>query len=484
MLTALLLLAAINGVVLVADKGRIVEHTASGFADVAKQIPNTTDTRFQTASISKTFTSTAVLQLRDKRSLRLDDPVARHLRDFPFPDITIRHLLSHTSGLPDLELFEPLIAEKPEHIVSNADVIPALRSWKQPLAFAPGAQFRYSNTNYMLLALVIQKVSGMPYARYLERFIFKPAGMRDSYVLTGVPDDPKLAKNHMLATMYKPTPEDVATLSLKDERKMGRIRYETRTMGRTLGDQNVISTTGDLFRFDRALSNGTLLKQSTMDEAATPVKLNDGTTYADAEPTIAYGGLRCSYALGWEVCDDPAIGKIVSHAGYNRGIATMFYRNVTKNQTVVAFDNTDGDSFSQRVGSIVAALNGKPPLELETRKSLTREYGETLLRKGAAAALVRYNEMRADAANYVGTQRGLNVLGYDLLFNGYTAEALEPFRINVILHPDDFNVYDSYAEALAANGRKSDAVLMYRKSLALNPKNEGGRRKLEELEKN
>ncbi|HYH10628.1 MAG TPA: serine hydrolase [Thermoanaerobaculia bacterium] len=482
-LDAFLPSADINGGVLVADRGAVVYEHASGFADFARRVPNTIDTPFQTASITKTLTSTAILQLRDRGKLELDKPVRRYLPDFPFEAITLRHLLSHTSALPDLELFESVVQNDPARVISNADVIPALRAWQRPLEFKPGDRFRYSNTNYMLLALVIERVSGQTYSGYLERYLFRPAGMRDSFVGDAAHEKKltRAAKNHLLPTMYTTEPVDVATLDLRDERKMRRIRYETRNLGATVGDQNVFSTLRDLYRFDQALRSGRLLSRRSLDEAATPVKLNDGSTYFDAEVTVAYG-LRCSYGLGWEVCDDPAVGKLMSHSGYNRGIATVFYRNLSKNQTVIAFDNTDGNSLAQKVASAVNILNGKEPLEIDSRASLTREFGATLVARGAAAAIIRLNEMRAQSDEYVGTPRGMNVLGYDLLHNGHTALALEPFRINLILHPDDANVYDSYGDALAGNGDAAGALAMYRKAVMLDPNNMESRRKLQELE--
>jgi CubicO group peptidase (beta-lactamase class C family) len=466
----------LHGAVLVAENGRIVYHRAFGHADVAARIPNTPESRFQTASLSKVFTSTAVLQLAEKRRLRLDDPVARHLGRFPFEDVTIRHLLAHTSGLPDLELFEHVVASEPSRVIRNSDVIPALASWTKGLAFPPGSRFRYSNTNYQLLALIIERKSGMPFARYLERFVFRPAGMRDTYVLVdaAVPD-PRRVRNHILPTMYATTPADVAHVSLADAVKMRRIRYETMNLGATLGDQNVISTVLDIVRFQQALQRGTLLKRATVAEATRPARLADGTIrYDEPGPPFA---TRCSYGLGWEACDG-----MIGHSGYNRGIATMLYHDPARRQTIVMFDNADGEDFGRKVASVANVLNGKPPLEVDRRRSITREYGKTLLERGPAAALIAYNRMRADSVRYTGgTVRGMNILGYDLLQNGYAAEALEPFRINVLLHPNDANVYDSYGEALAANGRTADAIAMYERSLELDPKNEGAKRALERL---
>ncbi|HVG24902.1 MAG TPA: serine hydrolase [Thermoanaerobaculia bacterium] len=465
----------LHGGILVAEEGRVVYHRAFGFADVAKKIPNTIDSRFQTASMSKIFTSVAVLQLAEKRRLRLDDPVQRHLAAFPFAGITIRHLLAHTSGLPDLELYEPLVAGEPSRVIRNSDALAALRELPKGPAFAPGTEFRYSNTNFVVLVLVVEKVSGMPFTRYLERFVFKPAGMRETYVLDdAAPADPRRVKNHILPAMYDTTPADVSQVNLKDPVKMRHIRYETYNLGATLGDQNVITTTLDLFRLTQALQRGALLRPATLKEATTPAPLAGGKVHYD-EPGPPFA-THCSYGLGFEVC-----AEMYGHNGYNRGIATMLYHDPAKQRTIVMFDNADGEDFGGKLASVVNVLNGKPPLDLDRRKSLTREYGRMLLDRGAATALIAYNRMRADTAHYGGTQRGMNILGYDLLHNGYTAESLEPFRINVLLYPADANVYDSYAEALAANGRVADAIAMYERALELNPKNEGARKALERL---
>jgi CubicO group peptidase (beta-lactamase class C family) len=466
----------LHGGVLVAENGRVVYHRAFGQADVARGIPNGIDSRFQTASMAKIITSTAVLQLAEKRRLRLDHPVARYLPAFPYPAITIRQLLAHTSGLPDLELYEPLVKERPSRVIRNSDAIPALEAWKQGPAFAPGSAFRYSNTNYVLLALVIEQASGMSFERYLQRFVFAPAGMADTYVMAGAaPDDPRRVKNHILPTMYETVPVDVEKVDLADAVKMRRIRYETFNLGSTVGDQNIITTTLDLFRFQQAFSNGTLLGSEWARQATTRVKLSDGSVRHD-EPGPPFA-TRCSYGLGWEVCDD-----MVGHSGYNRGIATMLHHNPARGQTIVLFDNADGEDFGRKVASVVNVLNGKPPLEVDRRTSLTREYGRLLLERGAAAALIAFNAMRADTSRYVGgSQRGMNLLGYDLLHNGYTAEALEPFRINVLLHPLEANVYDSYGEALAAAGRTADALRMYERAVELDPKNEASKRALDAL---
>ncbi|HYJ81709.1 MAG TPA: serine hydrolase [Allosphingosinicella sp.] len=473
----------LNGGLIVASDGRIVFQAAAGMADFAASTPLDRDSVFQLASAAKPITSTAILQLRDRGRLRLDDPVARHLPGFPYPAITLRHLLGHTSGLPDLELFEPLVARDPDHVVTASDLIPALAEWRKPPRFPAGDQFRYSNINYQLLALIVERVSGKRFGAYVRDHIFRPAGMRSSYVLgtRAIGRHREPVANHAFAVMYRTVPEDVRRLDYPDKKMMRPYRYEGHNLGSTLGDQNVFSTLGDLLRFDRALAAGRLLSRASQEEAYAPIRLNDGRLYDEPSEYQLYGA-RCSYGLGWEVCDHPTRGRLVGHAGFNRGIATMLYRGLDRRQLVIMYDNGDTGDFGPKFASVVNLLNGAEPLAVSRKRSLTREYGKALLESGPTAALILYNRLRGDPEHWIGTPAGMNRLGYDLLHNGHSALALEPFGINVLLNPKEANFYDSLGEALAANGRNADAITAYRRSLELNPDNARGKEALRRLE--
>lgn len=474
---------AINGGVLAIADGRVIHRSVRGYADFATGTRLRTVDAFQTASMAKPFTSTAVLQLRDRGMLRLDDRVSQYLEGFPFETITIRHLLTHTSGLPDLELFEPLIATDPDHIVSGDDLLPALLAWRQDLAFEPGAQFRYSNTNYQLLAVLVTRVSGQPFGDYLRDHVFRPAHMRHSYALGASPLSRTRAPvlTQSFATMFAETQQDVRRIDVNDPRLMRRLRYETINMGSTLGDQNIFTTLDDLRRFDAALRSGRILSLSTQTEAYAPVRLNDGSEYRESEVYVAYG-VACSYGMGWETCAHPQFGRLVGHAGHNRGITTMLYRNLDRGQMIAMFDNADIGDFAQKTASIANALNGEPEVAFSRARSLTRAYGRMLVAQGADAARAFFDAHRNDTEGWAYTARGLNQLGYDLLRNGHAGLALAPLRLNVELSPDHAGYWDSLGEGLAANGMRAEAIAAYRRSLALNSDNESGRAALQRLE--
>lgn len=470
-----------NGNVLVAENGKVVYKKSFGYADVKHKTLNQDHSTFPTASISKVFTATAVLQLRDKGKLQLTDPLIRYFPDFPFAGITIKHLLTHTSGLPNDELLVPIALAHPDTIITNKIIIAALKSWKHPLYFQPGEQWRYCNTNYSLLALLVEQLGKMPFDQYLQKHIFLPAQMKHTYAktLSNLTRDKKRVTTHFWPAMYSTNVENIDSIKLKDEFKMQMLRFTNYNLSLILGPGNIISTTEDLLKFDQALYSGKLLSAKTMEEAFTPVKLNNGEIYY-GEVEADWGG-KISYGLGWVVREDPERGKLVGHDGSEAGIATIFYRNLTKKQTVVVFDNTVGYDFDKKIAATTAILDQKQPVPVSEQKILARLYGEKLLEEGPEAALIYFNECRSDTAHYWYNEQELNRLGYGFMHNGYDQEALETFRLNIILYPSSFNVYDSYGEALAKIGKKEQAILMYKKSLALNPNNEGGKQALKQL---
>lgn len=242
------------------------------------------------------------------------------------------------------------------------------------------------------------------------------------------------------------------------------------------GSGSVKGTTDDLYKFDKALYDGTLLKAVTLEEAFTPVKLNNGET-----AVANFGGiLKTSFGLGWFIFDDASAGKIVGHTGGRYGSQTMFLRNITKKQTVIFFDNAESEGVYRNALTAMNILNNKPPLIHP--KSLVRVYGRALINKGVDFAAGRLLELKADTVHYRLRESEMNDLGYLLLSQGYALQAMETFKINTLLFPESWNAYDSYAEALLKSGKKEEAVMMYKKSIALNPDNEGGKKALKQLE--
>lgn len=466
----------INGSVLVAENGKIVYEKSFGYADFEAKKFNTAETEFELASIAKPLTATAVLQLKEKGKLNFDDKFIKHFPDFPYPEITIRHLLVHTSGLPDLELFDKLVEENPDRIFENKDVVPVMKQVKTPLKFQPGEKWDYSNFNYSLLALLVEKLSGRKFEDYLKKNVFEPARMTHTYVRTSLINaqpTPNMAYNHAYPFLFSGEPVSVDKKLTKPLHK--KLFYNHAFLGMSY----VYSTTGDMLKFDRALYDGKLLKNETLEEAFTPAKLNSGADnkIPPGPSGMGIGGMgNASQGLGWMIFDDVSAGKIVWHGGGMPGILTIFLRNVAKKQTVVVLDNAFSAGLYKKGLSAMNILNGKPVLKV--KKSLARIYGRAIIAKGADYAAVRLNDLKSDTENYSLVENEFNNMAYDMMWNGFKPQALETFKINTFLFPASDNIYDSYGEALLEIGKKEEAVVMFNKALKINPENKNAKENL------
>ena len=336
-----------SGNVLVAENGSILYKKSVGFANIEKKILNGDSTRFCLASLSKVFTAVAVIQLKDQGKVKLDDPLCRFLPDFPYTDITIRQLLSHTSGLPDFEIFQSYQKLDSSGPLSNKDLISALRKWGKVVA-PPGSRWSYSSVGIGLLALMVEKVSGLTFQEYVSENIFKPAGMQNTYVsvLTSPGPDP------LRAVPYVNPGPNSHSLTVTDSAKMDSGNpFQT-----IVGPGLVVSSTRDLLLFDQALYGEKLIRASSREEMFAPARLADGSI-AQMEGAPLYAG------LGWGIDIDSSAGKVVSHNGGNPGIATILIRNLSTHQTVIVLENTDNTGILSFGLNAMNILEHKPLME-------------------------------------------------------------------------------------------------------------------------
>lgn len=458
----------LNGNILMAKKGKIVHRLSYGYADFPSRTPNNLETPFNLASISKTFTATAILQLMEKGKLKLDDPFQHYFPEFPFPEITIKHLLTHTSGLPDLELFEPLIKQYPDTIVSSHILIDQLIASHRMPAFKAGDEFRYCNNGFVLLSLLIEKISHQTFDEYLQAHIFRPAHMHETFLY-----DP--TQNKIPTQVSKHTYESFAADSLSRVRDLKKYRYTDYNNDAATGASNIITTVSDLLLFDKAFFGFKLLTPASVQLAITPVKLNNGTYFTEKVMDTMQGEGEGSYGLGWELFDQPDYGKGAGHGGFQFGLATFYYHNLDKDQTIIAFDNTAGPSFGAVVTNALPIMNDQAPIEHDHKKSLARLYVTTLVKEGADAAATQLTLLKTDTAHYYLSEWEMNKAGYEQLYDYYRIDAaLEIFKLNCLFFPLSFNTYDSYGEALNKAGKKKEAIALYERSLLINPNNKGG----------
>lgn len=462
-----------NGNVLVSVGGRIVFERSAGYADFGTRRANTIDIAFPIASVSKLLTATAVLQLVQQNRLHLADPVAAHLPSFPYPRITIAHLLSHTSGLPPYNAFFDSVREQfPDRVLTNEDFLAGLAAKPVPLLYDPGSRGNYDNINYIVLALVLEKIGGEPYSGYIATHVLDPAGMtRTRFVppsrqYADADRSGALSLPHLYRHLYSETPI-----------LAGSVPYIARYWrGYSFnGFADCVSTTRDLLKLDRAYREARILSASMQDLAFTPVKLTDGSEQPQG------------YGLGWEIEKDTSLGKVVYHSGSATGLSCVLLRDVSTGQAVVVFDNTHPNAH-EIAGNFLKILNGKEVAL--PKKSAAVEYVRILLQQGARAARHALLSFRQDAKNFDVDEGEMNTLGYDLMGSSnpyhlpedrHLVEALEVCRSNTELFPRSWSVYDSYGEALRNVGRLDEAVRMYEHSLELNPGSASGRKALSEM---
>ena len=429
-----------SGSILVARRGMPVISKGYGMASYELSVPNTPDTAFRIASLTKQFTAMAVMQLQERGKLKVDDPLCKYIDKCPpsWSPITIRHLLTHTSGIPNYSSLPRLDEEISVRQYTRAEFVGVFRDL--PLQFTPGENYRYSNSAYYLLGLIIERVSGKNYGDFIRENIFVPLGMTSS----GYGDLHSVIRNR--ADGY-----DWGLNSF--------VRPKWELLHDTFSSGALYSTTGDLLRWDAALYTEKLVSQKSLDEIFTAVKNN--------------------YGYGWEIekrLDRPA----TSHSGSLLGFSSYILRFPDDRVTVIVLSNSDRTSAT-KVGNNLAAITFGNPYKLPEPQIIDM-LAETIESKGVAEAVALYRELKsARADKYDFSEDLLNELGYTLLGHNRVKDAIEIFKLNVEMFPKAANPYDSLGEAYMTNGEKEQAIRNYVKSLELDPKNGNAVDKLKEL---
>ena len=318
---------AFNGAWLYAEKGEVVSKGAYGWRDAEDTLPMREDTIFEMASVTKMFTAAAVLLLVREGKLGLDEEYAKYFPEYPYPGVTIRHLLTHTSGMPDFDV-EAMVApvlEEEKRIPACGEMIRMIRKAGGEPTGAPGETWNYSDVGYTLLANAVEKASGVPFEAFLQERVFGPAGMKDSGIYhtrrDGRPSD-RFARNMVLEDGGL-VPSDVSEKTAP---------YVVGSDGLN-GCDYLYTTVSDMLAWDRALREGTVLTLKEQKLAYTPCVLNSGEPYADEDGE--------GYGFGWGISNDEKFGLVVSHSGGMPGLNTWFERFVDADRVLVMMDCRD-----------------------------------------------------------------------------------------------------------------------------------------------
>lgn len=341
---------AFNGNVLIAEKGKITFEKSYGLANTETRDPLTSASIFNLASLTKQFTATAVVILKNQGKLSIDDPLEKYIPELAFyKDITIRNLLTHTSGLPD---YMSMMEQKwdKRKIANNRDVIDMMATEKTPLLFVANAKFSYSNTGYLLLATIIERVSKQSYAEFMERYIFKPSKMSHTGVVfrySQKPSNIHVTKGYITDSLG----QQVSPELNKD------TRFAVYLDG-VYGQGRVFSTARDLLKWDRMLYTEKLVSNTDKQLIFSSTKLSNGET--------------SDYGFGWMIDDNKLYGKFVYHSGSWPGYATFIERHLYNDKTIIILQNSVTAKTTMSIKSIRKLIYGLP---LENRIELS----ETIL---------------------------------------------------------------------------------------------------------
>ena len=299
-----------HGSLLVAKNGKILYNNYIGYADFRKKEPLNDASAFQLASVSKQFTAAAIMLLYERNQLQLTDTVNKYFPDFPFENITIKNLLNHTSGLPRYFW----VAEhewKQEKAPTNSEMMALLESSKVEKYFKPGRNFDYSNTGYFVLASIVEKISGTSFSAFVQKNIFEPLEMKDSFV-------------------YSFENDNIRTNQLDGYRLYRgwrHLKINGTVNDAIVGDKNVYATSKDLFKWTIGLNNGKLLSKESLElmyakgETVYGRKVPYGFGFridTKDQNTIYHHGKWNGFSTGLTLYpDDELVIIVLEHTGYN-----------------------------------------------------------------------------------------------------------------------------------------------------------------------
>ena len=292
-----------NGGILVAKKGNIIFEAYNGNGHLNGLDPLNDSTSLHIASVSKTFTAMATLKLWQDGKLNIDDPFNKYFPSFNYPGVTIRTLLNHRSGLPNYVHFMENMGWDKRIKITNEDILNFLIIKKKSIQNVgkPGKGFSYCNTNFALLALLIENVSGKKYSDYLQETFFTPLQMNHTFLYN----------------------KDSGNVTMSYDYKGKLIPFNF--LDYVYGDKNIYSTPRDLLIWDRALTEGNLFNKKTLEEAYTP--------YSNEKP-----GIR-NYGLGWRMNNYPSGKKMIYHNGWWHGNNAAFIRLIQDSATIIVLGN-------------------------------------------------------------------------------------------------------------------------------------------------
>lgn len=436
-----------DGAVLVAENGKIVYKEAFGLANREWNIPNSTATKFMIGSVSKPLTAMLVLIQVQKGLIDLNKTIADYLPEFrnkPAAGITIKQLLSHTSGMPNYDIIKDFFPRISRQNYSREDYIKIYLD--SALAFVPGSRYAYSSWGYFTLGYIVEKVTGKSYATAMREDIFEPLHMNNSgsYYHTQVVPGRATGYDYSLG---------------------GYTSADFRDQSNTMGTGDLYATVDDLFAFHLAITNHTLLNKTLTDEMFSP-----------GIPPARYGYGWFNQNFKYTATDSVTANY---HLGMTEGFISFALRIPESNNFVVILCNSSPTDFFGIIKNLLRVIYDKPVV---MKQPVHKKMEIIIAQQGAVAAVSEFHKMKADTAHYYVDWISMNFLAEQLL----TLKRLEDARIiadnNVANFPDRDLIMVTTGNVYLAMNRKEEAGRYYKRALELNPGYDEAKSRLKELE--
>ena len=435
-----------DGAVLVAENGKIIYKDAFGLANREWNIPNTADTKFMIGSISKPITATLVLILVQKGMISLDKTIEDYLPAFknkPAAKITIKQLLSHTSGMPNYDIIKDFFPRISRQNFTREEYVKIYSD--SALAFVPGTRYMYSSWGYFTLGYIIEKVTGKSYEQAMKDEIFTKLNMQNA----GSYSHRKIVSKRASGYDY----------GLGDY-----VSGDFRDQSNTMGTGDIYASVEDLFKFHIALSNNTLLNKELTTEMFT-------------------SGIRpARYGYGWfnqnfRYTDTDSVAANY-HLGSTDGFISFMLRIPETNSMVVILCNSYPTDFFGIIKSLLKILYNKPVI---LKAPVHKKMEMIIATNGAEKAVTEYKKMKMDTSKYYIDWLQMYFLGEKLLSLKKYDEARIIAENNVAEFPERDFVALSMGNIYLALNRKEDAKTFFNKTLQLNPESEEAKNRLKEL---
>ena len=437
-----------QGAILVAESGDVIYKRAFGLANREWNISNQVDSRFDIASVSKQFTAMLVMQLYEEGKIHLDSTISSYdpeYRSDVAQKVTVHHLLTHRSGIPNYTSIPYVWSDSLINQYDSDEVIQKFCSGD--LEFEPGTQYSYNNSGYFILSVLLEKVSGKPFAELLEEKILEPLHMTD----TGVDDRSRII----------------------DKRSYGYVevngQFENARpmhMANLQGAGNMYSTVEDLYRWDRALHAGKLISPKGHQEMVEAFSKESSTWITPYKNAYGYG-MGIAKVPG----PDRKDLMMIFHSGHITGYSSFLARFVKDEHLVVMLSNLGElstvrmNEVTQQVKNVLYGL----PYEV-SKRSLKSMLFNTIRNEGVEVALQQYDKLvETYPYDFKHTEASLHQLGQQLLTSGMDNEALEILKLNVRVNPG-WKTYQALADAYFTKKNYQNAASIYKKSMQVNPR--------------